>query len=153
MSQLPACGLYRTSTPINGVEARKLVYFHNHGDPGPGVYLPQGWKNNQAEFSPKGQTLEDPTQAHTLVPLIKEGLYRVAHPFHCCKKKCVHFHTNQLLQLGYNAQADAILFVPFWKEASLSFPKNGTLVDDENLQNLELMGIPKANSDKPDTLH
>lgn len=35
------CGLYRTTRPIpDAVPAGVLVYYHNHGDPGPGVYLP-----------------------------------------------------------------------------------------------------------------
>ena len=37
---LPACGLYRTLLPIGDLEAGRLVYFHNHGNPGAGVYFP-----------------------------------------------------------------------------------------------------------------
>ena len=153
MSQLPECGLYRTSQTVAGIEAETLVYFHNHGEPGPGLYLPQSWKNNQAEFSKQGKPLEDTTLAHTLEPLIPEGLYRVAHPFHCCKNKCVHFNTNQLLQLGYDGKATAILFVPFWQQTELNFPPKGTLVDSENLQNLELLELPRSTSQAENTLH
>ena len=42
-----ACGLYRTSEPIeDAIEAGVLVYYHNHGDPGPGVYLPRAWRSH-----------------------------------------------------------------------------------------------------------
>ena len=36
-----------------------MVYFHNHGNPGPGVYLPESWEHNRAKFSPQGITLPD----------------------------------------------------------------------------------------------
>ena len=56
--ELPPCGLYRTVAAIGGVEADRLVYFHNHGDPGPGVYLPERWTRNRATFSSRGNTLD-----------------------------------------------------------------------------------------------
>ena len=42
-TELPPCGLYRTVKPIGSIEAGRLVYFHNHGDPGPGLYFPESW--------------------------------------------------------------------------------------------------------------
>ena len=56
---LPECGLYRTTASIGRVAANHLVYFHNHGNPGPGVYLPESWEHNRAKFSPQGITLPD----------------------------------------------------------------------------------------------
>jgi hypothetical protein len=38
MADLPPCGIYRTSQPLGDhVPAGQLVFFHNHGDPGPGI--------------------------------------------------------------------------------------------------------------------
>ena len=50
-NELPPCGLYRTTTKIGDCEADRLVYFHNHGDPGPGFYFPEKWVKNRAQFS------------------------------------------------------------------------------------------------------
>jgi hypothetical protein len=47
---LPPCGVYRTKTAVAGIEAGRLVYFHNHGDPGPGLYPPESWAQNRAKF-------------------------------------------------------------------------------------------------------
>ena len=150
MSQLPNCGIYRTSRAIGDIPAEKLVYFHNHGDPGPGLYLPQKWVNNQAQFHERGSTLKDELLADSLEPLMPEGLYRVDHTFYCCKNNCVHFHVNQLVQLGYNDKAIPLLFFPFWENSELQFPTTGTRVDPENLQNLVLLTIPnKTPSDAP----
>ncbi len=42
-----------------------VVFYHNHGDPGPGVYLPREWKNNRAVFHDEGTTVTDPAYAQT----------------------------------------------------------------------------------------
>jgi hypothetical protein len=64
MSELPPCGLYRTVKPVAGIDAGRLVYFHNHGNPGPGLYPPDGWNANRARFSENGATV--PHEGHTL---------------------------------------------------------------------------------------
>ena len=43
--------------PIGTVEAGRLVYFHNHGNPGPGLYFPERWTHNRAHFTPRGSTV------------------------------------------------------------------------------------------------
>lgn len=133
---LPPCGLYRTSTELAGVPAGRLVYFHNHGDPGPGIYLPSAWKANRAQFSPKGATLADPSQAHTLIALPREGLYRVVERFHCCAKRCREFMPDLLVQLGYDGAANPILFVPEWVPEGLAIPERGLRVDEDRLDKL-----------------
>ena len=61
MSQkLPPCGIYRTLAQVGDVPAGRLVYFHNHGDPGPGVYLPERWSANRAHFQARGHVLATP---------------------------------------------------------------------------------------------
>ncbi len=47
MSELPPCGIYVTTAALGGIPEGRLVYFHNHGDPGPGLYLPARWKGNR----------------------------------------------------------------------------------------------------------
>ena len=123
--ELPPCGIYKTTGPIGSIEADRLVYFHNHGDPGPGLYLPQSWSNNRADFHDKGQTLEDPGLVRYLQPLPREGFYRVEAPFHCCEKQCRRFEEDSLLQLGYNANAEPILFTPELVDGMLALPAQG----------------------------
>jgi hypothetical protein len=60
------CGIYRTTVPIAAaVPAGVLVYYHNHGEPGPGVYLPRDWRNNRAVFHEGGTTVPDERYAGT----------------------------------------------------------------------------------------
>ena len=54
---LPPCGLYRTTAAIGSIEAGRLVYFHNHADPGPGMYLPARWTRNRATFPSRAALL------------------------------------------------------------------------------------------------
>ncbi len=134
--ELPPCGLYRTTEPIGNVPAQRLVYFHNHGDPGPGVYLPEGWSLNRAQFSKKGTTLPEESLAFTLEPLPAEGLYRVLSEFTCCEKHCRTFPPELLVQLGYNGQGEPILFVPELTDAGLALPQMGTKLEADRLEHL-----------------
>jgi len=142
------CGLYRTTRPIGDViPTGALVFYHNHGDPGPGVYLPADWDANRAVFSEQGQTVPDEEYAQTLEPLEPEGLYRVVDAFYCCEQKCQHFEEDLLVQLGYNGDAEAILFVPEMAGGELHFPEEGTLVDDEQLANIRPLKVPRSDPD------
>ena len=134
---LPSCGLYKTTTEIAGVPAGRLVYFHNHGEPGPGIYLPEAWQLNRAQFSKQGRTLEQPNDADSLSPLPTEGLYRVSEPFTCCEKKCREFPEGMLVQLGYNAAAQPILFVPTQSSTGLSFPERGSRIESDRFAMLQ----------------
>ena len=122
--ELPPCGLYRTTGVIGSVDEGRLVYFHNHGNPGPGVYLPKEWKHNRAVFDEKGQMIEDPGLVRYLQPLPPEGFYRVVESFHCCEQQCRLFEQDALLQLGYNAEAEPILFVPELVDGMPAIPAN-----------------------------
>ncbi len=135
---LPPCGLYRTTVAIGEVAAHRLVYFHNHGDPGPGLYLPEGWDANRARFPPRGFTLPAPVEAHaaTLAPLAPEGFYRVVRPFFCCEKRCREFEPDLLVQLGYNGAAEPILFVPEREKLGVAIPTQGSALDAKALANL-----------------
>lgn len=144
MKKIP-CGIYRTTLPIgDSIGAGLLVFYHNHGDPGPGVYLPTDWRNNRALFEEQGTTVPDEHYAQTLEPLMEEGLYRVAEPFHCCELKCQHFEEDLLVQLGYDGSAEPILFVPEMVDGELIFPEEGTVVEDWKLNNLRMLKVPES---------
>lgn len=140
--QLPPCGLYRTIGPIGSVEAGRLVYFHNHGNPGPGIYLPKSWKLNRAEFQDQGQVIEDPALVRFLQPLPSEGFYRVVDPFYCCDKKCRRFEEDALLQLGYNADAEPIVFVPEIVDSMLAVPAKGWKTSLDAAGRLRQLKVP-----------
>lgn len=143
---LPPCGYYRTINEVAGVPAGRLVYFHNHGDPGPGVYLPEAWEHNRARFSKRGRTLEKLEQAQSLSPLLPEGVYRTAQELTCCNLECSRFAAGTLVQLGYNAAAEAILFVPHWHGPQLVFPSRGLRVAEDRLGHLQPVSVAPAPS-------
>ena len=153
MDTLPACGLYRTTRPLGeSVPADSLVYFHNHGEPGPGVYLPSGWTDNRATFHEKGTSLVDLSWAGTLEPLAAEGLYRVVEPFTCCEKQCRAFESDLLVQLGYDGAARPLLFVPQWTADGLRFPKAGAPLAANRLASLKPVKVANA-PDAGSSLH
>jgi hypothetical protein len=140
--ELPPCGIYVTRDAIGQVPAGRFVYFHNHGNPGPGVYLPAKWRGNRARFSARGHTLTDPARAKELLePLPAEGFYRVVEPFFCCEKQCTRFEPDRLVQLGYNGAGDAIVFSPEWVDSSLALPERGTRVERDRLVSLAPLRI------------
>ena len=143
--QLPPCGLYRTTAPIGSIEAGRLVYFHNHGDPGPGVYLPKGWKLNRVEFEEKCQALGDPGIVKHLQPLPPEGFYAVVEPFHCCEQKCMRFEKDALLQVGYNGDAEPIIFVPELVDSMLAMPAKGWKTSLDAIGALRHLKVPTGN--------
>jgi len=144
VSDLPPCGLYRTVKPISTVEAGRLVYFHNHGNPGPGLYFPESWAHNRARFSEKGFTLPPDWDPRSIRALPAEGFYRVKSSFYCCEKQCVKFEPEQFVQLGYNGSAKALVFIPKFGGGSITVPDRGTLIDDAMLENLVALIIPES---------
>ena len=146
------CGLYRTTQPLgSAIPAGVLVYYHNHGDPGPGLYLPVRWENNRASFEQRGTTIEEQGYAETLEPLLPEGFYRVVEDFHCCPQKCKLFEQELLVQLGYNGRGQAIVFVPTLVRGAVALPMEGTLVDDQELAALAALKVPVA-ANEPDVV-
>lgn len=142
-SELPPCGLYRTVQPIGNVEAGRLVYFHNHGNPGPGVYFPERWTHNRATFSQNGVTLPPDVDANKVLrALPAEGFYRVTTAFFCCEKQCTKFEPDTLVQLGYNGAAKALLFVPEIGPSGVRLPERGTLIDEAAFTSLAALRVP-----------
>ena len=141
MSDFPPCGLYRTTQPIAEIPAGRLVYFHNHGNPGPGLYLPKSWRLNGAKFNEQGTTLTDPAEANGLSPLAAEGFYRVKEDFTCCEKNCTKFEKGLMVQLGYDGEAKSIVFVPQWTAAGFAIPETGSVIDQGRVSKLELLKV------------
>jgi hypothetical protein len=127
--------------PNGDVAAGRLVYFHNHGNPGAGLYFPERWTNNRAHFSPTGMTLPVVFDPRSLRALPPEGFYRVTSAFFCCEKKCVRFQPEAFLQLGYNGAGRALLFVPELSGDAIAIPERGTLIDDAALANLVALQV------------
>ena len=151
MSREIPCGLYRTTQPIDDTApAGMLVYYHNHGDPGPGVYLPQDWVNNRAIFDETGTTVPDPRYAESLEPLLPEGLYRVVQEFYCCEERCQRFEEDLLVQLGYNGDAEPILFIPAMVDGALTFPEEGSIVEPWKLKQIVQLKVPE---EEPEPSH
>ncbi len=130
VSIYPACGLYRTSTSLPGhedaVPAGRLVYFHNHSDEGPPMLLmPRENQRNKWHFHQHGHLIRDDAFLSTLRPLLKEGLYRLREHFHVDGGRIVAKHA--LAQLGYNADAEPILFfsTPHPDQNGIRFPNTG----------------------------
>lgn len=142
MSELPPCGIYVTTGDIGGVPSGRLVYFHNHGDPGPGIYLPASWRGNRARFSAQGHLLPDESHVSRLEKLPAEGFYRVREAFHCCEKNCRLFEPDSLVQLGYNGSGAAILFIPEWVDGALAIPERGTHIDRDKIDALTRLDVP-----------
>lgn len=142
---LPPCGIYRTTQKLENVPAGRLVFFHNHGEPSPGVYLPTSWAQNRATFDSRGTPIPGPWWAATLDPLAVEGFYRVREAFHCCEKRCVEFQPDQLVQLGYNGEAEPIVFVPEIRETGLIIPENGMRIDRSRIGKLAPLKVAMSN--------
>ena len=149
--QLPPCGLYRTTGPIGTIPAGRLVYFHNHGNPGPGLYLPAGWKQNRMQVGEKGTLLPNPDDVRYLEPLPPEGLYRVVEAFHCCEKRCREYQPEDLVQLGYDGSGQALLFVPELIDGMFAIPDRGRIVDHHTLDKIRRLRI--AQSQRSDDAH
>lgn len=120
------------------------MFFHNHGNPGPGLYLPDSWKGNRVQLRKDGSLLGEPSNVKHLEPLPPEGFYRPMEAFYCCEKKCREFQTDELVQLGYNGQGDGILFVPEIVEGMLAIPERGSKIDAGNFAGLKQLKVRVA---------
>lgn len=129
---------------IGTIEPNRLVYFHNHGNPGPGLYFPEKWASNRAVFSQNGQTVPDNFDPKSIKGLPPEGFYRVTRPFHCCEKKCTQFETEAMVQLGYNGNGKAIVFIPEYAGGVIRVPDRGSVVDEDRLENLIQLKFPEV---------
>lgn len=147
------CGLYKATRPIpagsESIAPPRLVYYHNHSQQGGSmVLLPDVNTNNHWTFKDKGFLVTDADFIEGLEPLKAQGLYRVREHFHPNDEQVVN--TNALVQLGYNGEADPILFFPKGLEGlnALEFPSSGMKVPPaiyDLLDPIDLQGphVPK----------
>ena len=140
-SPLPPCGIYKLTASVASIPAGRLVYFHNHGDPGPGLYLPETWQQNRVSWSERGSTVPTDFDPRVLHALVAEGFYRVTKPFFCCEKQCTKFETDAFVQLGYNANATPLVFVPQLGPGGISIPDRGSVVEESVLRNLQPLQV------------
>jgi hypothetical protein len=153
MRDLPPCGIYRTGRALGDhVPVGRLVYFHNHGDPGPGVYLPSGWTLNRAEWEESGHTIPSRAWADSLVALPAEGFYRVREEITCCEQRCRTYEPDLLVQLGYDGDAQPLLFVPEWTPSGLAIPELGMSLAEDRLSCLAPLKVVEAEPET-DELH
>ncbi len=146
-SALPPCGLYRSTMRLGEIPAGRLMYFHNHGDPSAGIYLPTGWRQNRAIFQAQGIPIPGDWWAATLDPIAPEGFYRVREAFACCEKRCAVFEVDQLVQLGYDAESTPLLFIPEVIDQVLIVPDQGTRIDRERVAKLSALKTPVSTSE------
>ncbi len=136
---VPDCGLYRTGTSLPGQEEHvgegRLVYFHNHSEQGPPLVLtPHANTHNRWQFHDRGWLIEDDTFLSSLVALKPEGFYMNSEHLHITREEIIPPHT--LLQLGYNRQADSILFAARFSENTITFPSEGYSFTSPDIQKL-----------------
>jgi hypothetical protein len=114
------------------------------------VYLPSGWAANRAQWSETGHVIPSDEWAGSLTPLPDEGLYRVREPFECCKERCRVYEQDLLVQLGYDADGRALLFVPEWTDAGLAIPELGLAIDDDRFSKLAALTVAEYD-DEPES--
>ena len=64
--------------------------------------------------------------------------------FFCCEKRCRAFEANQLVQLGYNGEAEPLLFVPEWTSGGVGIPERGNKLEPSVLQQLEWLVVAEG---------
>jgi hypothetical protein len=139
---LPPCGLYRTTAALGDIPAGRLVSFHNHGDRGPGVFLPTGWIHHRAQFGAVGAAIPSAGWSRTLSPLAPEGVYRVREAFYCCERQCRLFAQDSVVQLAYTPDADPVVLAFAPRDGALVLPLQGNLVERAVVARLAPLQVP-----------
>jgi hypothetical protein len=143
MIDLPKPGLYRTTQPYPGQEselpAQALVYVGQRPeDPLPFVVRPGQNHRNEWFWSEPVFVLRSPTWSKTLVSLPPEGFYILPEEFNPVQG--LRWPRNAIVQLGYNARGQGILFVAERhadeERNVLSFDERGISIDDALLRRL-----------------
>lgn len=150
-SELPECGLYRTTKPLPGKEqwVRKgiLVFFHNHSQQGPPlILLPAANEGNRWQFHDQGYLVRQEEYLETLVPLKAEGFYILNEPIHLSSDEFIPERT--LLQLGYNRGGEPIIFLGQFTNNSITFPESGLKCTLEIFELLDEVGFRVPREDR-----
>jgi hypothetical protein len=120
---LPPCGFYQTTLALGSIGIGQLVYFHNHGDPGPGIYLPLSWQHNRVQWNTAGHTIPDEAFAASLKCLEPEGLFVVKTAFYCCEKSANTFTRINWCRWVTTAKPKASFLCPSWALKASGFLK------------------------------
>jgi len=133
--ELPDCGLYRTTMAHpdhpEKVPAGRLVHFHNHSHAGkPIVMLPADNTSNTWTFQTGGYLISREGWTRSLKPMKLEGFYLTSEAFQTRTGMLVA--PGQMVQLGYNRNAEPLVFFPTRDAGSnsLVFPSKGMKVSD-----------------------
>jgi hypothetical protein len=142
MLELPENGLYRTTTAMPGAEdafpAGVLVYI---GDKAGQKFVvrPGQNRNNRWFWGEPTVPLRSPTWSRTLKKLRSEGFYTLPDTIEF--EGGGRWLKNAIVQLGYNGEGKAIIFVGENRESAeenaLHFSDKGMLIDDAYLERLQ----------------
>src|SRR5262245_10631580 len=110
---LPECGLYKTTKPLPGNEAKvpsgTIVYFHNHSDSGlPQVLTPDHNVHNRWHFHGPAVEFRGLSWADSLQKIPDEGFFTLRRELAFDGGK---WPKGTLVQLGYTKEGSAILFI------------------------------------------
>lgn len=139
--ELPPCGLYRTGRALASdpeeVPKGILVMFHNHSNRGiPMLQLPYENQKNKWSFHKYGPGIEDDDAfLDALEPLREQGMYYLREALETPDGVLPEY---TLVQLGYNLNADPILFLAETNpsENVLLFPDTGYRFEE-----LDILGL------------
>lgn len=141
MLDLPANGLYRTTTAMPGSEegfpAGVLVYV-GEKDGQKFVVRPGDNRRNRWYWGEPTTPLRSPTWSRTLKKLPSEGFYTL--PDELVFDGGGRWLKNAVVQLGYNGEGKGILFVGESRDSAtenaLYFSDKGMLINDDLLDRL-----------------
>lgn len=141
MLDLPANGLYRTTTAMPGNEdafpANVLVYIGEKVGQ-KFVVRPGDNRNNRWFWGEPTTALRSPTWSRTLKKLPSEGFYSL--PEEMTFDGGGRWLKNAIVQLGYNDKGQGIIFIAESRETAsenaLFFSERGMIVKDEVLERL-----------------
>lgn len=141
MLDLPENGLYRTTTAMPGHEdafpASVLVYIGEKSGQ-KFVVRPGQNRNNRWYWGDPTTVMRSPTWGRTLKRLPSEGYYTL--PEDMSFEGGGRWLKNAIVQLGYNAQGQGIVFVAESRDTAtdnaLFFSDRGMLINDETLERL-----------------
>ncbi len=153
MINLPEPGMYRTTKAYPGYEeqipAAALVYVGVDGDGVTFVVRPGANRNNRWYYGDPTIPLRSSIWAQTLKPLPPEGFYTLPADLDVGNEG--RWLKNAIVQLGFNAAGQGILFVAEQHEDEerniLVFSQQGVMADDNLMSKLiwaPILPIAKA---------
>lgn len=143
MLKVPDPGLYRTTKPYpgqeSGIPAGVLVYVGQKSDGTAFVVRPGSNRRNRWFWGEPVITLRSLSWAETLRPLRPQGFYTLPQDLEF--QGGGRWLKNAIVQLGYNGEGKAIVFVGEDHEGEernvLVFSDKGMMIDDDVLDRLE----------------